>query len=47
MIVDIIDKKRLGLELETDELKTIFNGTAECSALMSPRPQHCRRDFIF
>ena len=21
--------------------------TAECSALMSPRPQHCRRDFIF
>ena len=26
MIVDIIDKKRLGLELETDELKTIFNG---------------------
>ena len=26
MIVDIIDKKRLGLELGTDELKTIFNG---------------------
>ena len=26
MIVDIIDKKRLGLELTTDELKEIFNG---------------------
>ena len=26
MIVDIIDKKRLGLELGKDELKTIFNG---------------------
>lgn len=29
MIVDIIDKKRLNLELSTDELKEIFNGYLE------------------